>query len=402
MTALQAVHKHYDPDGQPVMFDLQIEAEILGCELVWSEDAPPSVGTHPLGENDGVPTRIPQPGDGRLAMELEAVRRMRALYPDTAIYGICCGPFTLASHLRGTDIFMEMILDPEKVTALLSYTRKVCEAVSGYLVDAGCDVIAVTDPLVSQISPEHFSQFMALPFSAVFSRIREKGAYGAFFVCGNASRNIEPMCLTRPDAISVDENVDLVEAKRITDRHAIALCGNIPLTSVMLFGNQLDNMKATLQMMDSIDSSRLYMVAPGCDMPYAVPVENAIAVEQAVHDPEVARSMVRGYEREEVPFEGTLPDYRHLHKPLVEVFTLDSASCAACTYMLEAARDGANRFGEGAVDVVEYKYTVPENIARCKAMQVTQLPSIYINGKLQFSSIIPSREELVAAIGEAM
>jgi uroporphyrinogen decarboxylase len=36
--ALQEVHKLYSPDGLPVIFDLQVEAEILGCELVWAEE----------------------------------------------------------------------------------------------------------------------------------------------------------------------------------------------------------------------------------------------------------------------------------------------------------------------------------------------------------------------------
>ena len=39
------------------------------------------------------------------------------------------------------------------------------------------------------------------------------------------------MCQTNPDSISVDENVNLLAAKAITDRYNIALGGNIPLTS---------------------------------------------------------------------------------------------------------------------------------------------------------------------------
>ena len=35
--ALRAVQETYDPDGMPVVFDLQVEAEILGCELRWAE-----------------------------------------------------------------------------------------------------------------------------------------------------------------------------------------------------------------------------------------------------------------------------------------------------------------------------------------------------------------------------
>jgi len=39
--------KRYAPDGLPVMFDLQVEAEVLGCNLVWAKENPPAVSTHP-------------------------------------------------------------------------------------------------------------------------------------------------------------------------------------------------------------------------------------------------------------------------------------------------------------------------------------------------------------------
>ncbi len=46
--SLLEVNKLYAPDGQPIVFDLQIEAEVLGCQLLWSQVAPPSVVSHPL------------------------------------------------------------------------------------------------------------------------------------------------------------------------------------------------------------------------------------------------------------------------------------------------------------------------------------------------------------------
>ena len=55
-----------------------------------------------------------------------------------------------------------------------------------------------------------------------------------------------------------------------------------------------------------------------------------------------------------------------------------------------------------AIDYKVYKYTIKEDIARTKKMGVPNLPSLYINGKLKFKSIIPSREELEAAIKEVM
>ena len=41
-------YKLYKGDCIAVSFDLQMEAEVLGCELHWVDDCPPSVVTHPL------------------------------------------------------------------------------------------------------------------------------------------------------------------------------------------------------------------------------------------------------------------------------------------------------------------------------------------------------------------
>jgi len=402
--ALLAVNNLYKPDGQPIMFDLQLEAECLGCDLIWSKNGPPSVASHPLAESATVPCEctIPTEEDGRIPMVLDVMRRMKKEVGDnTALYGLICGPFTLASHLRGNDIFMDMFDDEQYVKDLIGYCCKVGKRMAEYYINAGMDVIAIVDPLISQISSAHFEEFMHEPFSDLFATIRKLGAFSSFFVCGDATRNIEVMCKTGPDSISIDENVDLVAAKEITDRYNIAIGGNIPLTSVMLHGTQQDNMKYVVNLLDSIPNKKNLIIAPGCDMPFDVPIENAIGVSQAVLHLDETRKMVENYTSIEEDIDVELPDYENLTKPLVEVFTLDSATCAACTYMMGAAQLAKDQFGD-AIDMVEYKFTEKENIARCKKMGVKNLPSIYINGKLKFSSIIPTREELENAIKEEM
>ena len=54
------------------------------------------------------------------------------------------------------------------------------------------------------------------------------------------------------------------------------------------------------------------------------------------------------------------------------------------------------------MDMVEYKITVPENVARMKKMGITNLPCILIDGTLAFSSIIPGNRELLALLEEAI
>ena len=401
--SLLEVKKIYQPDGMPVVFDLQIEAEILGCDLLWADDTPPSVSSHPLSETKEIPCKclIPSKKDGRMPMILEAMTEAKEkIGGDTALYGLITGPFTLASHLRGQNFFMDMLDDPEYSKNLLAYCTEVAKAMCDHFIEAGMDVIGVVCPLVSQVSPMHFEEFLHDIYKELFDYIRAKGALSAFFVCGNAAPNIEPMCKTEPDSISVDENVNLPEAKKITDKYDIVIGGNIPLTTVMLYGTQQDNMKYVVDLLDKVSHERL-IIAPGCDMPYDPPIENSVAVQQAVSNTDEAREMLKNYtaaESEDIKVE--LPDYSKLEKPFVEVFTLDSISCAACTYMMGAANDAKKHFGD-SIDVIEYKFTEKESIARCKAMGVANLPSMYINGELAYKSIIPGRQELFAKIEEA-
>lgn len=400
--SLQKVNKVYKPDGQMIMFDLQIEAEMLGCELLWAPDSPPTVKTHPFADTDEIEKKEINAEMGRLPLELDVMRRCKKAFGDTtALYGLITGPFTLALHLRGTEIFMDLVEKPDYVKELLAYCNSVITKVAGYVIEAGMDVVAVVDPMISQISPRHFKKFMHEPFSELFDFIREGDAKSSFFVCGDATKKLDVMCKTRCDSISVDENVDMLVAKQVCDENKVVLGGNLPLTTVMLHGTQQDNMKCAIDLMDSLPNSDNYILAPGCDLPFETPAENVIAAEQAAHNTEAVRKMIANYQSTEIVFEGKLPDYDNLEKPLVEVFTLDSTACAACTYMLAVGMDAKKEFGD-TIDVVEHRYTEPQNIARCREMGVKQLPSIYINGELKHSSLIPAQSELFAEIKELL
>jgi uroporphyrinogen decarboxylase len=406
LESLLEVNRQYQPDGQPVLFDLQVEAEILGCELVWADRTPPSVATHPLAFKAEVPTRLPEKTDGRIPLILEAMRAMKAAVGErTALYGLVCGPFTLASHLRGTEIFMDMYENEEFLDGLLAYTAEVNKRMAALYIEAGMDVIAVVDPLVSQISPKHFRRLLSGPVSDIFSFVRGTGTLSSFFVCGDATKNIEEMCLTGPDSIGIDENIDMVKAKHITDRYNIAIGGNIPLTSMMLLGTQQDTMKFVVDLLAKIDQTpggrRNFVLAPGCDMPYDIPAENTVGALQAVRDPETIGKALANYQSKGFDIDVPMPDYARLKKPLVEVFTIDSATCAACTYMVSAVAAAKLDLGD-TMDYVEYKILEPENIARVMKLGLKNLPAIVINGELRFSSIIPSKKELIEAITEKM
>ncbi len=398
---LREVHKLYEPDGMPIVFDLQIEAEILGCELLWADYNPPSVVSHLFDKEKDIPCKcmFPTPESGRIPVILEAMRTMKKeVGDDTALYGLICGPLTLGSHLRGSDFFKDMRKDPDYVVQLTSFCAEYAQKMADLYIEAGMDVIAVVDPLVSQVSPKVFAKLMHEPFKAVFDYIRLKGVKSSFFVCGNASYQIDVMCQTGPDSIAVDENVDMVAAKAVTDQYNIALSGNIPLTTTMLFGTQQDNMKGVLDLLDSIENKHNLIISPGCDMPYDVPLENTVACAMAVHRPEDARAMVANYTGGGFDdIELDIPDYKSMDKVYIELFTLDPEQCAACTYMVKSVTDIFDEINDMAEYVV-YKYFIKEDIARTAKMGLKNLPTMCIDGESVYISIIPDRDELIAEV----
>ena len=151
----------YNPDGIPVVFDLQIEAEALGCKLAWAKDNPPAVVSHPLKEGKTLADlKVPCNCSERIAMSMEATRRLREQHPDLALYGLITGPFTLALHLLGTDIFMDMMMNPDEVHKLMRFCTDVAKMMAGNYIEAGADIVAMVDPMTSQIDPMSFEAFV--------------------------------------------------------------------------------------------------------------------------------------------------------------------------------------------------------------------------------------------------
>ena len=387
----------YKPDGLPVTFDLQIEAEAMGCQLAWSTDNPPAVVSHPLSEGKSLADlAIPGKKDGRIKMVLEAARLIRKNHPDIALYGLVTGPFTLALHLMGTDIFIKMFEDQAYVAEVLDFTNRVAMAMSGYYLEAGCDVIAVVDPMTSQIGPDQFSQFIASPVTVLFEHIRANGGLGSFFVCGYAQQNIEVMCDCKPDNVSIDENIPLDYVRDICLERNISFGGNLKLTVVLLMGKPEDCQEHALETME-MGKLKGFILAPGCDLPMATPEENLAAITQLVHDP-YQQDVVRAMEKKDLDL--VLPDmkdYGQADRVVVDIITLDSESCAPCQYMVEAVKRVVPEF-EGIVVWREHSIKQLDAVTFMSALMVKNLPTICIDGRIVFVSKIPPRHELIAAI----
>ncbi|NLC77654.1 MAG: arsenic metallochaperone ArsD family protein [Clostridia bacterium] len=88
-------------------------------------------------------------------------------------------------------------------------------------------------------------------------------------------------------------------------------------------------------------------------------------------------------------------------KVLIEMFTLDSAGCAPCTYAKEAVEEARDEIG-GEIEIIEHKIKDKAAVKLMQERGVKKIPTICINGDIVYESLIPPNEELIAEIKKRM
>lgn len=395
---LQRARDLYRPDGLPVIFDLQMEAEVLGCELRWADEVPPSVASHPLISSTLADLPEFNTEKGRFPVAAEVLTRLKKdMGQEVALYGLLTGPFTLTAHLRGHELFLDMIMQPEKVHEIMKFCAEAACQTADFYLDHGADVIAAVDPMTSQISPQHFEEFVAPYLDRLFDHVRGRGAFSSLFVCGDATRNLEAMCRTRCDNLQIDENISLPALKRLAQTHDKSFGGNIRLTTVLLLGTDTDSKLDAIRCMDE-GGDTAFVLAPGCDLPYGTPEKNLVAVSDMVHDTyqrDVARTLTASTMDDFRDI--VLPDYSNRDSVTLDVVTLDSAACPPCLYMVQAV-EGAMAKANVPIVLREHKIRHRDGIGHMVRLHVKHIPTICIDGIPAYESVIPDVDSLVREI----
>ncbi len=231
--------QRYKADGIPLLFDLTVEAISMGCDHKWWPDNPPSITGHPLDKRNLAESgiKIPGPKDGRWPVIVEAGKRLKAAMPDVALFGIVCGPLTLAGHLRGVRIFTDVYKNKVLAKEIVDFCGQVAgESARIYAEEIGCDVIAITDPVASQIKPETFREFVTPASQPAIQAARKAGKVSSFFICGDATKVLEEVAQVGTDGFAIDEQLNLTYVRDVARRHNVGFGGNLKLTLALSLG----------------------------------------------------------------------------------------------------------------------------------------------------------------------
>lgn len=273
------------------MLDLSVEAADFGQKMIYPEDSTP----HP---DYSAPLIQEASGYRRLRrIDLQHAPRMssiieicRTLVKRAGLKGVVCGfsfgPLGVLNMMRGAQhLFRDCMNCPGEVMAAL-------ETITGVLIDfveAQCDagVLAVTlDTLFASwngLSREMWEKIEG-PFVREIARaIRRKGSLVAVHNCGHGIYFDSQIRFMEPSIISFahlpDDCKDRRELKmRYGDQ--VVLMGYVD-TPLLSSGNPFDVLQECRRMIDDLAEGGGFILAPGCEYPPNLHLDNAMALVRA-------------------------------------------------------------------------------------------------------------------------
>lgn len=230
----------YKADGIPLVFDLSVEAEALGVEIKYWKDNVPSVVSHPLADKTVAEAnlKVPGPQDGRYPVLFEAAKIAKPQLDklDCALLGLACGPLTLASHLAGVRIFTDVVKNKERAHDVLKFCSQVVERSVEMYCDMGCDIIAIVDPVASQIRKDTFKEFVHAYCQPAIATIHRRGKTSTFFICGDATKVLECVCEIGTHGFAIDEQLNMNFVRDLALKYGRGFGGNLKLTLALSLG----------------------------------------------------------------------------------------------------------------------------------------------------------------------
>jgi len=267
---------------------IHCESEAMGSRLKFPEDSFPSVIEFAIQDygKDLPGLKIPDPyKDGRLPVVLEGIHLLKEkVGGEIPVLGYLQAPFRHASMLRSPEkILIDVYKSPQSVKDLLELCVSTQIIWGTALVQAGADVLFISDPMSSSdmISPKIWMTFAQPYTTKVVSALKKLGAKIIMHICGDTADRLKSMAATEVDCLSLDSKVNMSEARNILGDN-ICLMGNLDPTNVLVFGTPERVEKESLHLMASVAGIKgNYILSSGCTVPINTPSENIRAMVSA-------------------------------------------------------------------------------------------------------------------------
>jgi len=206
---------------------------------------------------------------------LEMAKKSVATLTDRALFAEVGGPFSIAADLRGIQqIIYDTFDDPEYVHEVMKVATKLSLDRALALVETGI-YLRIGDPSAScsLISPKIYREFVMSYHQQLLSELRKNtDTRIGLHICGNIDPIMEEILSLPIDWFEIDALSSLEKMVSLS-QGKIVIRGQIPMET-FLDGTREDIQKEVKRCVDIAGSTRAFMLAPGCTVPFNAPMEN--------------------------------------------------------------------------------------------------------------------------------
>ncbi len=283
--ASAALHERYHTPIVLSAMDLSVEAEAFGCEVCFADNEIPFVvGRRIKSLEQARALAVPKPGDGRTAVYLETVRRLKQIAVRPLVLGGCIGPFSLAARLVGVSEAMELTLtEPDLMHAVLEKcTQFLIEYVRAFQ-HAGADGLIMAEPAAGLLSPRSMSAFSSIHIKQIALPVTD----GAFTLllhnCAARLPHLAAILETGLKSFHFGAPMDLGAAVGKVPADVV-LCGNLDPAGVFVQLEPAEVKARAGQLLCATAGHRNYVLSSGCDVPASVSLANLDAFYAALDE----------------------------------------------------------------------------------------------------------------------
>lgn len=268
------------------MMDLSVEANAFGATAQVSDhEVPTIIGSLVETEEDAEALRVPEVGEGRTGIYVEAIRLAAEKIKDRPVFAGVIGPFSLAGRLMGvSEAMINCYEEPDMVeTVLEKATEFLIKYIRAYRA-AGAQGVVMAEPLAGMLSPRLVQQFSEAYVRQIAEATRADDFLVIYHNCGdNTIQMIDSILRTGCDAYHFGDAISMKDMMPHIPDNVLAM-GNVSPSAQFLSGTPESIRKETLRIMEECREYPNFLISSGCDIPPITPWENIDAFFKAVEE----------------------------------------------------------------------------------------------------------------------
>ena len=262
------------------------EAEGFGAQVIIPDDAVPYSPVKRLQSIEDIATlRVIDPSQGRrMSDRVEAVRLLKQRAgQDVPVVGWVEGALAECCDLMHMqEVFINMLDEPEAIQELIEICTQQGILFAQAQVEAGADIIGIGDAATSLIGPALYEEFVVPYQKRMIQAVHDMGAKVKLHICGNINPVMHLIAQVGADMVDMDHMVDMERAAGILPEDC-CICGNFNPVDILYDGTP-DVVRQAVRNCMQVGGRNNTFVAPGCEIPKDTPVENVLAIREALSE----------------------------------------------------------------------------------------------------------------------